>query len=211
MKTLIVVAHPTLGDSSTQAFLQAGAALVPDATWHPVPEAPDVQQERAALLGAERILFQFPLVWYTAPAALTAWLSAVWGSDWSKRLAGKELGVVVTLGRPARDYHPGAAVGVSLDALLSPYAALAHTAGLTWLAPLVVAQFIYMDEPARQRLLIAYQQHLSLATHSFAAQAEWWQQQLAARPAAALVAETLAERQAQLDALRQTLKEGQDD
>ncbi|WP_461214258.1 NAD(P)H-dependent oxidoreductase [Lacticaseibacillus sp. GG6-2] len=211
MKTLIVVAHPMLSGSSTQAFLKAGAALVPDATWHPVPEAPDVLGERAQLQAADRIIFQFPLTWYTAPATLTAWLSKVWAMNFATSLANKELGVVVTMGRPERDYHPGAAVGVSLDALLAPYMALAHTAKMRWLAPLVVAQFVRMPDNHRQRLLIRYQQYLSLPEQTFAAQAAWWLDALAQKPEADLLQSELADRQARLADLRQALKEAQDD
>lgn len=211
MNTLIVVAHPLLSSSSTQAFLQAGAALCPQATWHPVPPAPEVSAERQRLQAADRIIFQFPLTWYTAPAELTAWLTRVWTMSFGAQLAGKELGVVVTLGRPARDYHPGAAVGVSLDSLLAPYVALANTANMRWLAPLVVAQFARLPEVGRQRLLIAYQQYLSLPEQTFAAKADWWQQQLASRPEAALLQEALAERQAQLESLQHALKEARDD
>ncbi len=211
MKTLIVVAHPQLAGSSTQAFLKAGADLVPEASWHPVPSQPAVTAERAELQAADRIIFQFPLLWYTAPATLTAWLSQVWALSLANQLAGKELGVVVTLGRPERDYHSGAPVGVSIDALLTPYVALAHTAKMRWLAPLVVAQFVRMAERERQRLLIRYQQYLSLPEQTFAMQADWWLNQLAQRPQAHLLQTELAERQARLASLTQTLKEGRDD
>ncbi|MFD1485902.1 NAD(P)H-dependent oxidoreductase [Lacticaseibacillus baoqingensis] len=210
MKTLIIVAHPDLDGSSTQAFLKASAAGVTAATWHPVTMS--VAAERQALLAAERIVVQFPLYWYAAPALLQAWLAAVWTLPFARQLAGKSFGVVVSLGRPLRDFHPGAAVGVSLDALLSPFAALAQTAGMALLPPLAIPQFAYQTEAQKARLLVRYQQYLSLAApESFQQQAAWWQTQLAQSPEAGLLADTLAQRQARLASLRAALKEVKDD
>jgi putative NADPH-quinone reductase len=206
MKTLIVVGHPDLDGSSTQAFLQASAAVVSTAQWHPLTL--NVAAERQALSAAERIVLQFPLYWYAAPAMVQEWLATVWTTSFAQQLAGKSLGVVVSLGRPLRDFHPGGAVGVSLDALLSPFAALAQTAKMTLLPPLAIAQFAYQIDAQRARLLVQYQQYLGLTVpSSFSAQAAWWQTQLAQQPQAALLAETLATRQARLESLRATLAE----
>lgn len=194
MKTLVIVAHPRLADSTTQAFLQEGARLA-QAAWRTVETV-----QTADLQVAERILFQFPLIWYQAPASLTAWLAA----QEMTRLSHKALGVVVNLGRPLKDYQAGGAVGVSLDALLSPFVALAHTQQMQYLPPFVIAQFAYLDEQARGRLLVAYQQYLSLPQpQHFNDEAAWWLQQLPAGP----LKDALQARQDQLVSLQQALEE----
>lgn len=70
-KTLIVVAYPHIADSTTQQFLQA-AVHQTSAIWHHIDglNSLDVQQERQLLAAADRIIFQFPLYWYAAPASL---------------------------------------------------------------------------------------------------------------------------------------------
>lgn len=211
MKTLIVVAHPKIDDSSSQAFFKAGATLVEDATWHPLVEPFDVREERALLMAADRIILQFPLYWYQAPSSLPKWLNEVWSVDFASHLKGKQLAVVLTLGRQLQDYQPGAAVGVTLSDLLSPYVALANTCEMTWVPPLVVAQFARMTEAQRQSLLIRYQQFLSLPDTHFQTISQWWVDQLNKRPEAAQIAQTLQERQEHLASLRQSVKEAQDD
>lgn len=193
MKTLVIVAHPQLADSTTQAFLKAGIDLT-DADRQTIESV-----SMSAIQAATRVVFQFPLLWYQAPASLSAWLSTIEPTV----LAHKELGVVVTLGRPLRDYTPGGAVGVSLDSLLSPFVALANTVGAHYLPAFVVAQFAYMDDAARGKLLIAYQQYLTLPQpQHFDQVANWWLDRL---PEGTMKAE-IAARQAQLESLQQALE-----
>lgn len=194
MKTLVIVAHPQLADSTTQAFLQEGARLA-QATWRTVETV-----QLADVQAADRVLFQFPLIWYQAPASLTAWLA---DQDLAL-LAHKEFGVVVNLGRPLKDYQAGGRVGVSVDALLSPFVALAHTQQMQYLPPFVIAQFAYLDEQARGQMLVAYQQYLSLPQpQHFSDEAAWWLQQLPAGP----LKDALQARQDQLVSLQQALED----
>lgn len=223
MKTLIVVSHPTLDQSQTQQFLKASAATIADATWHHLDASLpfDPAQEQALLRAADRIIFQFPLYWYAAPASLYQWLDEVWVRSavydaHGGLLTGKSLGLVVNLGQPARGYQLGGAEGVSLSELFSPFAALARKTGLRMLAPLVIDQFSYQDEAAHQKLLVAYQQYLTLAhPDKLSEQADWWLDQLAdLGDQAALVGQTLATGQETLVHLQETineLKEGEED
>lgn len=211
MRTLIVIAHPKIDDSSSQAFFKAGAKSIETATWHPLVEPFDVREERALLMEADRIILQFPLYWYQAPSSLPKWLNEVWSVDFASRLKNKQLAVVLTLGRQLQDYQPGAAVGVTLSDLLSPYVALANTCEMTWVPPLIVAQFARMTEAQRQNLLIRYQQFLSLPDTHFQTVSQWWLDELAKRPEAGQLMEPLRERQAHLASLRQAVKEAQGD
>lgn len=180
MNTLVVVAHPHLADSATQQFLKASATDLPGVTWHALSGEFDVPAEQQRLEAADRIVLQFPLYWYAAPAQLKAWLDTVWTGAAMQvarggRVAGKELGLVISLGQPLTAFRLGGAAGISLDDLARPYAALAQATGMTLRPLLPVAQFAYQSLRERQALLIAYQQYLTAASDHFADRAAWWQ------------------------------------
>lgn len=219
MNTLIIVSHPRLADSPTQQFLKASAAGVKDATWHYLDELNtfDVTAEQALIQAADRLIFEFPLYWYQAPASLQQWLAAVWTRGFAYdaaggKLHGKTLGLVVSYSQPQQAYQLGGSVGVAMSSLLSPYQALAHRTGLQLLSPLQIAQFHYLTERQRAQLLTQYQQYLTVAQpEHFADQAAWFLTQLEQKgetdSTAALMASTLGERQEQLASLRQTIAE----
>ncbi|USS87970.1 NAD(P)H-dependent oxidoreductase [Fructilactobacillus hinvesii] len=170
MHTLIIVAHPEYDDSSTQAFLnRAQAALQRDnITWHRLSDDQplNVALEQRLLLQAERIIFQFPLYWYSAPALLKRWEDEVLTRAFTfaneqGKLAGKQLGIVTSLGYPEAEFQVGGAEGFSLSEILVPFRALAHRAGMQFLKPLIINQFAYQTPGEQQQLLIEYQQYLT--------------------------------------------------
>ncbi|MFD1317478.1 NAD(P)H-dependent oxidoreductase [Loigolactobacillus zhaoyuanensis] len=181
MQTLIIVAHPQLAESSTQQFLRQGANLA-DATWRPLQAPFTLATEQAKLLSAERIIWQFPLYWYSAPAILKSWQDQVLTSEFALRqqsLAGKELGIVVTTDTKASAYQSGAAEQFTLAELLRPYQALANKLGLRWLPPFAIHQFKYQTEIQQQQLLIDYQQYLTLPQPAtFEQRQQWFEQRL---------------------------------
>ena len=80
LKTLVIVSHPDIEKSNTQQFLKASAATLSQVAWHHLDvNLPfDVPAEQHAIQAADRIVFQFPLYWYMAPASLHQWLTEVW-------------------------------------------------------------------------------------------------------------------------------------
>ncbi|ANK60519.1 MULTISPECIES: NAD(P)H-dependent oxidoreductase [Loigolactobacillus] len=214
MKTLIIVAHPQLADSATQAFLKAGAQL-PDVTWHYLDERQsiNVAAERQLLLVANRVILQFPLYWYSAPAILQIWEEQVLQVKGS--LAGKELGVVVSTGVKAEAYQAGGAEQFTISELLRPFQALTHKLQMTYLQPFVLSQFAHLSESAKQRLFIAYQQYLTLSVSAAFSERESWfverlKRMIAAKPElkdrVTLILEQLETQQEQLDELQWTLQ-----
>ena len=87
MKTLVIVSHPELSNSPTQQFLKASATPLADVTWHHLDAAQPfaVAEEQAQLLKADRIVLEFPLYWYAAPASLHQWLADVWTDEFAVR------------------------------------------------------------------------------------------------------------------------------
>jgi len=209
MQTLIIVAHPQLAESSTQQFLRRGAELVA-ATWHPLTQNFTIAAEQSQLQAAQRIIWQFPLYWYSAPAMLKAWQDQVLTSKFAiqqQALAGKELGLVVTTNTPARDYQSGAAEQFTFAELLRPYQALADKSGLHWLPPFIVHQFSYQTDIQQQQLLIAYQQYLTLAQPAtFAERQQWFEQRLQQ-----MIAQAPAAQRTQLELMQNELINKRDD
>lgn len=168
METLVIVAHPQLADSSTQQFLRQAAKPLEKVAWHPVLSSNDldIAAEQALLRQADRVIFQFPLYWYSAPAELKLWEDTVLTRQFADQavegaLVGKELGLVISLGTPERHYAAGQPENVSLSQLTVPFQALAHKVGMTFLPTLTVDQFGYQSEADKLRLLVRYQRYLT--------------------------------------------------
>ncbi|QLL70914.1 NAD(P)H-dependent oxidoreductase [Lactobacillus sp. 3B(2020)] len=164
MKTLVVIGHPELADSETQPFLkQVGKDW---ATFHELEAPFDIATEQQLIWQAERLILQFPLYWYSVPALMKQWLDEVFDEELlgphHDRLVKKELGVVVSLGRPIREFQSGQRQAFTIDEYLRPLQGLALATKMKWLSPLVVSQFAYQSDTARQKLAVAYQQYLSL-------------------------------------------------
>ncbi|WP_429970415.1 NAD(P)H-dependent oxidoreductase [Fructilactobacillus sp. Tb1] len=168
MKTLVIVSHPEYHDSGTQGFLKRATEGLENVTWHYLSESEqlDITAEQKLLMQHDRIIFQFPMYWYSAPATLKKWEDDVLTRAFTFKnekgmLAGKEFGIVTTLGYPEKDFQAGATEGFSISEILVPYRALAHRAGMKFMSPLVISQFEYMTPAEQTKLLIDYQQYLS--------------------------------------------------
>ncbi|WP_035421981.1 NAD(P)H-dependent oxidoreductase [Fructilactobacillus florum] len=216
MKTTIIVSHPHYHDSGTQAFLNRASQQLEDVTWHCLDEiyahqSLDVAAEQALLRQTDRIIFQFPLYWYSAPASLKHWEDEVLTRAFTYQneqgiLRGKELGIVTTLGYPVAEFAVGRQQGYSLSEIFTPYQALAQQAGMKFLAPLPVSQFAYLDAPARARLLIRYQQYLTVQDpFRFADQENWLEERLRK-----LAAKGTSAQQDQLNLIIETMQHQQE-
>lgn len=215
MKTLIIVAHPQLDNSATQQFLKQGATLA-QATWHEIgaTQSTASAQEQRLLQQAERIIFQFPLYWYTIPAQLKQWQDHYLTTKFiEQKLIGKQLGVVVSTGLPQTAFQAGGRVDFSLDQLLIPLQALAHQAQMTWLPIFPIYQFAYLNEAEQQQLLMDYQRYLSQdQPDSLVKRSQWYLQQLtqlnatATDPLVDLLQEQLNQNLLQLETSSDTLK-----
>lgn len=230
MKTLVLVAHPHLADSSSQQFLKES---LPDSgvvwEWLDGQQALDVDQEQAQLRQADRVIFQFPLYWFAAPASLKQWEDTVLTrkfvyGDHRYPLAGKELGVVVTTGMPCKAFQRGGAEGLTLDAVLAPLAAVAQRAKMTWLPTFAIHQFGYLTETEKLQLVVRYQRYLTQSQpDSLTTRQAWFAERLPGmidrlpvdqQAAGKLIASVFDQKSADLDQLTDTLaliKEQSDD
>ena len=174
MKTLVIVAHPEIDNSTTQQFFKEGLAGFDNYEWHEIKQEFEVAAERLLLIKADRIVFQFPLYWYSAPAILKQWLDEVFSVN-QLDLSGKELGLVVSTGSPAKDFQAGGTEKYTMSEVLRPYEMLANRLGMKYLTPVLIHQFAYLKETDKQRLLVRYQQYITNEQFvSFNGQVNWF-------------------------------------
>lgn len=230
LKTLVVVSHPEINNSQTQQFLLQGAKLQ-DVTWHQVEALGeiDVEKEQALLMENDRIIFQFPLYWYAAPAGLKNWedkvltRNFVYG-DGDDNLGDKEFGIVVSTGMPLKEFQRGGSENISIDEIMAPYFAIADRAKMNILPTFTIAQFQYLNDQEQMQLLIDYQRFLTqkypdTLTH----RQEWFEQEFADRfknfdgtncTECETVLDTFIQRKEDIEQLKSTIsliKQGEDE
>lgn len=191
MKTLIIVSHPEIDESSSQQFLIQSIInpSIENVTIHLLektyPDGKiDIKREQQLISEHERIIFQFPFYWYSSPPLLKKWQDEVLTEHFAfgyrgNRLEGKELGLVLSIGVAEKDYQSGGQEGYSISELTKPYQAMAKKTKMTYLKPFAIFQFPYKSELEKMKLLIAYQQYLTLSNpDSLKSREEWLVQKL---------------------------------
>lgn len=163
MKTLIVLAHPEYEDSNTQQFLIASTKNLEDVSIRYLDEEKiDKRKEKELLKEADRIIFQFPMYWYSAPFLLKRWLDEVFDDSLiANGLKNKELGLVVTMGLSQEDFAAGRSEKFTLSEIFRPFEALANKCQMTYLPIFPVALFPYLSEVNKKKILIDYQMYLT--------------------------------------------------
>lgn len=127
MQILIIFSHTFWQDSKVNKALLESAKTFSNATIHNLSlvyqnNVIDVESEIALLKDSQKIIFQFPLFWFSTPSIMKEWQDRVltnilYGTD-SKLLHGKKFQIITTLGG-AKDSYDGHH-GYSLDTILSP-------------------------------------------------------------------------------------------
>lgn len=159
-KTLILLFHSGPNRSRANAALAAAATRLPGvevADIHALyPDGRiDIDREVARLLSADRIVFQFPIQWYSAPPVLKAWENAVLTRMYylayeteGRLLEGRPLLVAATAGNVPEAYGPGGANAFTMAELLRPLEATARRCGLLWQAPFLLFRADRLDDLA---------------------------------------------------------------
>lgn len=214
MKTLVIVSHPDIDESATQSFLKASFPKDDQVIWHKVKSNLDIQSERQLLLENDRIVFQFPLYWYSAPASLKKWMDDVLDGDFvfagRYPLADKELGIVVSTGIAEKQFKAGGKEKFSISEMLKPFEMSAQKLRMKYMKPLVISQFEYFAENQKQGLVVKYQQYLQQSKDSFDDKLDWFIKELQKRDQE-LLAETLQTKKAELNVLSWQVKTMRED
>lgn len=143
-KTLIVLSHPHIENSRFNKALIEGIKELPhvtirhlDALYGSDTKAFDIAKEQRYLLEHERIVFQFPWYWYSAPAMLKGYQDEVFSYGFAfgtsgDKLSGKEFKIVTTIGASELAYQAGGWNLKSMNELLSPFQSMCNMTGMTY-------------------------------------------------------------------------------
>ncbi|WP_314078442.1 NAD(P)H-dependent oxidoreductase [uncultured Granulicatella sp.] len=180
-KTLIIMSHPEVAQSSSQQFLLAaikGEEQIQIRHLESILAEQDNNHfdkriERACLQEADRIILQFPFYWYQCPSVMKQWMDEVLTLNLSQKNKEKELGIVVIVGAKKERYTAGGSVGFGIEELLRPYQALANQLGWEYQTPFVIYQFQYLPETQKQQLLVDYLYYLENGSHHFGEKEKW--------------------------------------
>ncbi len=148
MKTLVLTAHPDLRKSRINrawfnALSDASHVTTRDLTAIGGPEMRfDIEAEQALLLAHDRIVFQFPFYWYSAPPVMKAWMDQVLSYGFAygpggDQLKGREFLILVSTGGPEHSYHAGGYNNFSMAEFLKPFQQTANLSGMIYLRPFV--------------------------------------------------------------------------
>lgn len=133
MKTLVIIAHPTLENSvinkrwieelnqyPDQYTLHNLYALYPD-------EKIDVEKEQQLIERHDTIVFQFPFYWFNCPPLLKKWLDEVltygwaYGSTSGYKAANKKIALAISAGINKEDYSANGRYKYTLEQLTTPF------------------------------------------------------------------------------------------
>lgn len=181
MRTEVLLFHPDLKRSRVNAALARAAsglhhvAIADMAALYPtgIDMERDSEKEAARLLGADRIVLQFPMQWYSTPALMKQWqdvvltrMGYVYGDTEGAGLAGKPIMVAATMGAEETTYRLEGRNRFTVTELLAPLRASAHRFALDWQDPFLLFDAEAMDGDAL--INAAHDYHRTLS--SFAAQ-----------------------------------------
>lgn len=129
MAALVVLAHPDLQASRVNKALKESIEHkgVMSQLYQKYPDFKiDVAAEQQLLTQAERVVFQFPIFWYSYPPLFKKYLDDVlaygfaYGSK-GKALHGKEFSLAVSLGAPIENYTKASASALlTIEDILAP-------------------------------------------------------------------------------------------
>ncbi|MDX8045819.1 NAD(P)H-dependent oxidoreductase [Gracilibacillus sp. S3-1-1] len=184
MQTLLIVSHPDIIDSGSQQYFLNAIKNEENITIHHLEEQYpdekiDIAKEQQLLSKHDRIIFQFPFYWYSATPLLKKWQDEVLGEGFGygtrkKPLDGKEFGLVMMIGVAEREYQAGGEELFTISELTKPFQAMANKLGMTYLRPLSIFQFFYLEEEQKMDYLIQYWQMLMMDKEKSLANREKW-------------------------------------
>ncbi|OYS45501.1 NAD(P)H-dependent oxidoreductase [Lactobacillus taiwanensis] len=150
MKTTIFLFHSDLKESSVNQ------ALIKDMTTevrniyelYPV-ENINIKADQDALLRSDRIVFQFPMYWYSVPPLMKKWFDLVlehgWGySSKGHALDNKEVLIAVSTGARLADYQFGSKQNHTINEYLLPLFATFASTRMKILQPFIIDGSLYI-------------------------------------------------------------------
>lgn len=176
MRTLTIVAHPDLPGSRINRAWADAARQETSVTVHELYAASpggrlDIGREQRLLDSHDRIVFQYPLYWYSTPPLLKQWFDEVLERGWAfgpggEHLANKEIGLAVSTAGTAESYRPEGYNRFAVRDLLLPMQALAYHVGASPLPPFLLHDARNVTEAELAASAEAYRRYLTEAVSS---------------------------------------------
>ncbi|SLM87204.1 MULTISPECIES: NAD(P)H-dependent oxidoreductase [Vagococcus] len=214
-KTLVIIAHPDINNSSVQQFLMESTQNLDNVTNYVLADRIiEIKKEQDRLKDYDRIIFQFPMYWYSAPYILKRWMDEVFqDTSNATMLQGKEFGLVVSMGVSEDSFASGKKEGYTLSELFRPFEAFAKKCKMTYLPIFSISLFPYLVEVEKKELLIKYQQYLTKVNDDrFKAKEDWFIEKLVmynnnSRDELSAILATIEENRDELDDLIHVVRE----
>ncbi|MHA7944897.1 NAD(P)H-dependent oxidoreductase [Formosa sp. 3Alg 14/1] len=133
MKTLVIVTHPDLETSIVNKRWIGELNKYPDEFYiHQLykiypDEKIDVMAEQRLMESYDKIIFQFPLYWFSSPPLLKKWFDEVliygwaFGSKSGYTLENKKIGLAISAGSTAEDYSIKGSYKHTLKEIILPF------------------------------------------------------------------------------------------
>ena len=163
VNTLVLVFHPNISESRVNKALGAtaeslGGNITVRYMYDIYPDFNiDVATEQAALLGADRIVLQYPMYWLSCPPLLKKWLDDVLTFGWAygstgTALHGKELLLAISVGGAGSAYGREGAHIYTIHEFLRPMQGTSRVIGTKYAVPfLSVGALEITDEAIARR------------------------------------------------------------
>ncbi len=116
----------------------------------------NIEEDKAILAGADKIILQFPVQWYGMPAMMKGWIDAILQYGWAyatpnPALKGKTLAIAVTTGSGEADYSPEGAKKHFLKDFLMNFESTAEFCGMHFGGIFAVQGRQMTDEELKQK------------------------------------------------------------
>jgi glutathione-regulated potassium-efflux system ancillary protein KefF len=143
-KTLVIASHPFPERSAINKALWEQVERMDGVIYRNLESlygddtsAIDIEAERKAHEGVDRVVYIYPIHWFNLTPMLKAYFNSVWFQWAPTALRGKEMLVVVTAGADEKDYSADGKIGLSMEEILAPMHASANYVGMSYLPPLI--------------------------------------------------------------------------
>ncbi|MFF2479702.1 NAD(P)H-dependent oxidoreductase [Paenibacillus sp. NPDC058071] len=170
MKTLVIVAHPNMEASNWHKSWVKELQKHDDITIHELyktypDENIDISKEQQLIESHDRIIFQYPIFWYSTPSLLKKWFDSVLQYGWAfgpegTKTAGKEIGVATSTFGTAESYQATGFNRFTLQEILRPMEALAHFISASYLPHYSINDTSDITEERLVQSSIDYVQHI---------------------------------------------------
>jgi len=147
-KTLVIMAHSNPNDSRVNKKIKETLQDEENIIYKDIKSLYnnfdfDVKKEQNDLVNVDKVVFQFPLYWFTAPSILKQWTDDVFtngfaftydenGAWQTLKLQDKEFQMLVTIGASEEEYEQ---MGVKVKECLTSYSTTAYSLGMKELDP----------------------------------------------------------------------------